>query len=459
MTNKIMLIMPPFTQDRQSMKRCLFPLGIAYLSSVLERAGLNVMPLDCIVEGYDNEYIDGNDITFGLSDDDIKRKIKCFMPNFVGVSVLISRQAENAHRICRLAKEVNSNIQTIMGGCHPSVLPNETLADPNVDHIVIGAGENALLRIINGEVSGCIIGGNVDVKKLPWPSRHLFPLEEYFKINMPTSVYSPYNRVTQIEFTRSCPFKCCFCATTNFRGAYQKRDIDDCLNEVILLKEKYKIEELDIIDSNLVVDKKWTKELLKGLKNIGISWSNAGGIWIGGLNDELLYLMKKSGCYQLSLAIESSTPRILKDVINKPSNLDMVEPIVKTCKKIGIDLHAFFVCGFPDQTKEEILNDFKFAKRMKFTSASFNIICPLPGSDIYNKYKDVLSFEDVDLRKSSIPHPEINRDEMERLVDSFNKKFNSSLLYRNPKMFIKKYITTIIRKPSFGFMKKIFNRQ
>src|SRR4030042_6119537 len=108
---------------------------------------------------------------------------------------------------------------------------------------------------------------------------------------MPTSVYSPHNRVTQIEFTRSCPFNCCFCATTQFRGRYQKRNVSDCLSEVRFLKEKFGVEELDIIDSNLIVDKKWTKELLKGIKDIGISWANPGGLWVGGLDDELLYLM------------------------------------------------------------------------------------------------------------------------------------------------------------------------
>lgn len=457
--NKVMLIMPPFTQSKQSMKRCLFPLGIGYLSGILEQKGFDVLPLDCIVEGYDTIKYNGNELTYGLSNDTIKNRIKSFMPDYVGVSVLISRQAYNAHSICKLVKEVNPRIETIMGGCHPSALPDEVISDPNVDHVVVGDGENAILKIVRGKSCGVVLGGDVDVNDVPYPARHLFPMEKYLKINMPTSVYSPHKRVTQIEFTRSCPFNCCFCATTKFRGGYKKRKIENCLDEIRYLKQIYQIEELDIIDSNLIIDKKWTKDLLTGIKDIGISWANPGGLWVGGLDDELLQLMKESGCYQLSLAIESSTPRILKDIINKPSKLEMVEPIVKMCKKIGIDLHAFFVCGFPDQSREEIINDYKFAKKMGFTSASFNIICPLPGSDIYDKYKDILSFEDVELRKSSIPHPEIGKQEMEKLVDGLNKKFNLSLLYRDPLMFIKKYIRTLIRKPSIGFMKKLFSRQ
>lgn len=458
--SKVMLVMPPFTQTKQAMKRCLFPLGLGYLSSVLEQEGFDVNVLDCIVEGYNVEtYHDNGELTFGLKDDDIKKNIQYFMPDYIGVSVLISRQAHNAHRICKIAKEINSDIQTIMGGCHASVLPNEVLQDTNVDHVVIGDGENALLGILRGEKSRIVKGGDINIKEVPWPARHLFPMEKYFEINMPTSVYSPHKRVAQIEFTRSCPFDCCFCSTTQFRGRYQKREVRDCLAETTFLKEEYGVEELDIIDSNLIVDKRWTKTLLTGIKEIGISWANAGGIWIGGLDDELLCLMKESGCYQLSLAVESSTPRILSDVINKPANIEMVGSVVKTCKKIGIDLHAFFVCGFPEQSRDEIINDYRFAKKMGFTSASFNIICPLPGSRIYEKYKDILSFDKVDLRKSSIPHPEISIEEMEKLIDGFNKKFNSSLIFRNPRVFVKKYVATVIRKRSFHLAKNLFKRQ
>ncbi|MBF0117641.1 MAG: B12-binding domain-containing radical SAM protein [Desulfobacterales bacterium] len=442
------------------MKRCLFPMGLGYLAAVLEKNGILVSVLDCIVEGYDNEkYHKNGEMTYGLEDGDILKKIRDFDPDFVGVSCLISRQAHNAHRMCKLAKEIDQKIQTIMGGCHPSVLSQVVKKDINVDHVVIGSGENAIVEIVAGNTQGIVDGGYVDVKELPWPARHLFPLEKYLKINMPTSIYSPHSRVTQIEFTRSCPFNCSFCSTTQFRGRYQKRRISDCIEEVRFLKNQYKINELDIIDSNFIVDKKWTKELLLGLKKVGISWANPGGIWLEGLDEELLQLMKDSGCYQLSLAVESSTPKILEEVINKPIDLKKVRPIVRMCRKLGIDLHAFFVCGFPEQTRKEILNDYYFAKEMGFTSASFNIICPLPGSRLYHKYSNFLDFDQVDLRKASIPHPEMTSDELVMLVDGMNKMFNSSLIYRDPFMFIKKYIATIIRKPSFHILRRLFSRQ
>jgi len=450
--------MPPFTQLKSSMKRCIVPLGIACLARVLDwHSDIEVKILDCIVEGYDNEVKDGNEITYGLSDNDIAKVIKDFNPDCIAVSNLMSRQMHNAKRVCKIAKEINSNTHVIIGGYGPSASPNETLKDKNIDTVIIGEGENVIEQIVRNRTLG-IIEGTL-VKAIPEPARYLLSMEKYLKINMPTSVFSPHNRVTQVEFTRGCPFNCCFCATTKFKGKHRKRTVTDCCNEIRQLKMVYNIEELDIIDSNFIVDRTWTIELLKVLKRLGIAWANPGGMWVEGLDEELLILMKESGCYQISLAIESSTPHILKNVIHKPLNLNSVKPIVDICNKIGIDLHAFFVCGFPEQTKEEMFNDYRFAKKMNFTSASFNIISPLPGSSIYEKYKHNLDLSDIDLKKASIPHPDISRKELEVMANQFNHRFNRSLIYRKPVVFLKKYVGTIVRKFSWKIIKNIFSRQ
>jgi len=440
------------------MKRCVFPLGIGYLATVLELKGYDVKIIDSVVEGYTEEREEENgEITFGLSDTEIEKRIKEYEPDIIGVSCLMTKQSSNAHNICRIAKKVNPKIKTIMGGTHVSALAEEVIKDKNVDCAVVGDAEETISDIIENDLRGIVESKPVNINKLPYPARHLFSMEKYIEINMPTSCYSPYKRVTQIETTRGCCFNCCFCATTRFKGNYRMRDIDSVLNEIKFLKDRYDIEELDIIDSNFILDKKRTLKLLQGIQKIGIAWSNGGGIWVGGLDEDVIKAMKKSGCYQLSLAIESSTPRILKDVINKPTRIEMVEPIVKLCKKYKIDMHAFFVLGFPEQTVDEMKNDYEFAVKMGFTSASFNIISPLPGSTIYEKYKDKLTFDKIDLRKASIPHKDILVGDLEDMVDKFNNNFNKSLKWRNPLMYFRKYVLTSIRKPKIK--KNMFRRQ
>lgn len=459
---KVMLVMPPFTQTKRAMKRCLVPMGIACLGSFLQKHGIDVELLDCIVEGYHTEVEEKDGlITYGLTKSEIKQRIKEFDPDFLGVSCLQSSQAHNAHELCKLTKEVNPNICTIMGGSHPSVFQEGVLNDSNVDHIAIGEGEKALLSIINGEKKRIVKAELTDVDTLPWPARNLLPMEKYIKINMPTSAFGLKSRTTQIETSRGCPFSCVFCCTTNYWGKkFRGKSPKNVLAEIKHVKAKYKVEELDVLDANMIVDRKRFLKVLQGLKKIGIVWANPGGMWAGGLDEESLTLMKESGCYQVTLAIENADEHMLNDIIKKPTNLSKIKPLVKHCKKIGLDTHAFFINGFPEETKEHIHRNYEFAKELDITSATFNIVQPLPGSELWNKYgPGIKDLKQVDLKYSTIPHPTIPKKEMEELVAEINKKFNSSIIYRNPRIFMRKYIKNLMRRMSFQYMRQMFRRQ
>ena len=171
---------------------------------------------------------------------------------------------------------------------------------------------------------------------------------------------------------------------------------------------------------------------------------------MGGLNEEVLDLMRQSGCYQLSFAVENANQRILHDVIHKPIKLEKIKPLVKYCHKIGIDTHAFFVTGFPEETVAEMKNNYRFARECGFTSASFHLITPYPGSDIYEQYPPE-DLERIETKSVNIHHPELSDRELEELVDSFNQKFNRSLLWRNPRRFLTKYGGNMVRRKKLSF--------
>lgn len=454
-----MLIYPPFSQPINSKKRCLVPLGIAYIAGYLREHGVDVKILDCVVEGYDNDIIKGNMKTFGLGEKEIREKISEYRPDYVGVSCLMTEQRHNAHMVCRVAKEVNSNVHTIMGGCHPSALPDDVLEHKEVDSVTIGEGELAMLNIVNGKKSGRVQENPLDIDSIPLPARDLLPVEKYIEINMPENPFSPYNRVTQMLSSRGCPFHCYFCSTVKFHGSWRGRKAEDVVEEARMLKEKYGIEEINIIDENLVADRERTVKIMKGFKELKIAWSNPGGVWVQGLDNDLLDIMKEAGCYQLTFAIETTNDYVLHKIIHKPLKLEIVEPLVKHCRKIGIDTHAFFICGFPEQTKQDMINDFEYAKKIKLDSASFNIISPFPGSDLFKDYRDKIDLENIGYTKVSIEHPEMTKEELEKMVDDFNVKFNKSLLWRRPIKYFKKYWGTALRKYSLREIPNLFRRQ
>jgi len=457
---KVMLIFPPFSQPVSARKRCLVPMGIAYIAAYLRENNVNVEILDSVVEGYENEISDGITKTFGLPIDEIKTRIEKFKPEFVGISCLMTQQFNNALNVCRAAKEVDINIHTVMGGCHPSAFHEEILNDYNeVDSVVIGEGEKAFLNIVQNNLKGAIKKDPLNIDLIPFPARDLLKMEKYLKINMPENIYSPYDRVTQIVTSRGCPFKCIFCATTQFHGDWRGRNADSVIKEAKFLKDQYDIQELNILDENFVRDRERAVMILNGLIDLDLAWSNPGGIWVAGLDNELLDLMKKSKCYQLTFPIESASPYTLKEVIHKPLKLEIVKPLVKHCKKIGIDTHAFFVCGFPHETREDIEENYNFARDVGFDSATFNIVSPLPGSRLFDQYRDSVNINDIHYTKVSIENPNVPNSDLEEMVRMQNIRFNRSLLWRDPKKFFNKYVRTALKKYSLTELPKMFSRQ
>lgn len=444
-----MLVYPPFSQPVDSKKRCLVPLGLAYIAAYLRNHGVEVAILDCVVEGYEHDEINGKVRTFGLPWEEIKKRIKRYRPQFVGVSCLMTAQRHNALKICKLVKEISWNIHTVLGGIHPSVFPKEMIRNSKVDSVVIGEGEQAMLDIVMGNLAGIVQRDILNIDDIPWPARDLLPMSKYFQINMPENIFSPNNRVTQVITSRGCPFKCSFCATTRFHGKWRGRKFEDVIEEIKYLIDHYSIDEVNFIDENLVVDKTRTENLMHRLKPLKIAWSNPGGIWIGGLDNYILKLMKESGCYQLTFPVESSNERILKDVINKPLDPDIVKPLVDMCHKLKIDVHAFFIEGFPEQTKQDMINDYHYAKKINFDSVTFLIITPLPGSCIYEKYKDNVDLDNINYIYSTIPHPTMSAAEIESTVHMMNVRFNKRWKWRHPIKFIRKYIL-LPRKKMFS---------
>ena len=118
--SRVMLILPYCTIIKSSLKRCFLPFGIAYIGGVLERSGeVEVSLLDAAVEGYYHERPDderGEFITYGLTQEEVKQRIKEFSPDMVGVSCSLSSQIKNVCQICRGVKEVSQEIITVVGG-------------------------------------------------------------------------------------------------------------------------------------------------------------------------------------------------------------------------------------------------------------------------------------------------------------------------------------------------------
>ena len=144
---RVLLVQPPMILSKSEIPQVSPPLGLAYIASVLRKHSHTVEIFDSVIQEPHGHHL-GENIHLGADWDSIYSKISSYNPEIVGISSMFTCQAECMHQVARLVKGVDASIVTITGGAHPSALPAETIKDENVDFVVIGEGEDIVLRLV-----------------------------------------------------------------------------------------------------------------------------------------------------------------------------------------------------------------------------------------------------------------------------------------------------------------------
>ena len=486
---RVLLIAPNLKGMDDGVNRIQPSLGLMLIASMLLKHGHIIKIHDSGLEGWDNrKLIDAKKkkIQVGQSDEGIAKVISDFSPDIVGVSVLFSNFLDSAHNIARITKKVNKNIKVILGGNHisnavidygfssdkKSNLPDfiEDLEDENFDFAMIGEGETPMVQLVetiinNGDVSKVVglvkkIGhkkyiinntsAKHDLSLLPRPARHLVDMEAYFKIGAFQSAKSKSKRVLSVMCSRGCPEKCTFCTTPQMWGANIRwRSTEHIMEEIREDSKQYNIGEIQFLDDTITLHKPHLYSLCDGLEKLGIPWCTPNGTKVNYHLKEQKYMyqrMHDSGCYQISLAVESGNQKVLDDLIKKNLQLKTVYPAIEKAKKAGMLVHTLWILGYPGETYEEMLQTIEFAKKSGADSYSFAILNPLPGTPIYRKViKENLwwenrSMDDMLYRSSLVKVDGFSGpEEFEKFVNESNVKVNLLLKERDLERFKYKY--------------------
>lgn len=422
MVSKIILVIPNYNWDKDG-KDCnesnilwhFIPYNLCLLAAVLERENrYEIKVIDALAEA--------------LSIEEFENRIRDEQPDFVGISVLMDFYSYTGHMAAKIVKKINSNIITALGGVHATANPELNVQDRNYDYVMCGEGEEMLpqlLCFINGvqkEVpkgvwyirSGQIInGGRADLisnlDDYPLPAYHLIDYSQYSmraeRKSLDGPAAYPYARILT---SRGCPYNCCFCQVDKIAGRkFRPRSARNILSEIDWLVRTYGVKSLIFDDDNLLTDRKRAIEIFKNLEKYKLSWKMiATAAFL--LDDELIELMKKSGCVYVDIAIESGTERILHEIIKKPLKLEKAVAVTRKLKEEGIYVAANFIIGFPGETWEEIRQTIKFAEELNADYIKLFNAVPLPGTRLYEMAKEqgalVKNFhsENVNWRNASI---------------------------------------------------------
>jgi len=478
---RVMLIFPPVFDVRYHETIIHPPMGVAALAAYV-RNEVEVTILDTLAEGaYNRELINSKIELVGLPYDEIIERVRRYQPDLVGISCIYSNQFASAAELARRIKiEIAPEIVVTTGGTHPSFLPEKSMAAAPLDYVVQGEGELTFLDLIRAHnrgagiehLDGLAYRTNGDIKvnpkvrlienldDLPLPARDLLPIQLYWKINFPPVLHYRKRRNMVLYTSRGCPYLCSYCASCHHWGRkYRTRSVSSVLAEIRILRDTYGVEELKFGDDNLITPRKRAVELFQGMISEGLTmpWNAPNGVALWALDEDLVALMKKSGCYHVTLPVESGDQRMLTTIMNKPLKLEHTRKAARLVRKYGLVSTGYIILGAPGETHESIANTVRFVRELKLDYIFPFIYIPLPGSDLWQVCLDKgYVFDDVDFESAnnffhySLNREEVSGAELEKIQRRLYLTNNVLMLpFRNPRWFFEYHTRLIRERPHF----------
>jgi len=354
--------------------------GLCLLSACAKQAGHDVRLIDLRrLKGWE----------------DFCSKIKEYQPQVVGATMM-SVDFEPAVKCLRLVKEADRGIKTVVGGPHPSIMPEELLGLPEIDYIITGEGEISFVRLLDDIKNGrhpsekIIAGEPADLDHLPCGDRDLFGIGE-----QPWWLTDKTPFVTIIA-GRGCIYNCSFCQPAErkiFGKKVRRRSVDNVLAELRLLRDRYHFQSFMFHDDCLIENQAWVREFCVKYAEQGFNqeFICQGRADIICKHPDLIKDMKNAGLVGIIIGFESGNQRIL-NFLRKGVTVEQNYRAAAICKELDVRIQANYMLGIPTETREEVLDTLRMIETIQPKLYSQSVYTPAPGSDLfeYCKQHDLL---------------------------------------------------------------------
>lgn len=384
---------------------------MAYLAAVLRK------------EGFEVDLIDS---TFWVKPlDKYRRAFREKKFDLVGISCM-TLMVKDAFEVARLAKEANPRCVVVMGGPHPTIMPQHVFSCPNVDAVALGEGERTIVELAK-------LGGDYtkvpsmayreegklrltpprspikDLDEVPFPAWELLPMDLYIKHWYQLDAVSFGLKGTNILGSRGCPFNCTYCQPALrkiFGPILRKRSPKNIIAELEELKRRYGIQGFMWLDDTFTIDRGWVRKVCKALidADLRLVW---GCNFRADFSDfDLLEMMKRAGLRVLHVGIETASQRILNEVYKKRITIEGARRLIKEAKRMGLKVRGYFMLGAPTESLNEALSTVWLAALLPLDDATFSITTPLPGTHLYQMTKHLIArpIEEFDYYRCPVYH-------------------------------------------------------
>jgi radical SAM superfamily enzyme YgiQ (UPF0313 family) len=312
--------------------------------------------------------------------------------------------------VIKLVKILNSEAQygfpkIVLGG--PDITYNqENYLKTGAHYLVIGEGEQTMTELylaISQEknipkVNGIAYLENKQIVKtsprekikdlsmLPLPNREGININRYLQVWKENHGRSSMTVSTQ----RGCPYTCKWCSTAVYGQSYRRRPANLVVEELAMLNKKYNPDTIWFVDDVFTVSHKWIKSFHKEVKRQGVNIPFECITRAERLNDEILQLLKESGCYRIWIGAESGSQRII-DAMDRRVDVNVVKDAIIKTNSIGIETGTFIMLGYPGEDEKDIDKTIDYLKKSNPTHFTITIAYPIKGTSLYSEIeKDII---------------------------------------------------------------------
>ena len=377
---KRILLVKPSGRKGLSFSFDLIPIGLEYIAAYLKDAVDQVHIVDIELENRKFQDI-----------------INYYNPDLIGITLSATEHNQGLH-LAKIAKK--NNIPTVVGGYHPTSVPDLMLSHPQIDAVIRGEGEVTMKEIVETGSFENVLGisykknGKIihnaqrpqieNLDTIPFPARHL---RQY--------PYKSQDRVTDcdvIVMSRGCNGLCSFCCEPSMsQGCLRNRSPENVLKEILEMSKYHKRKPVNVMfaDPNFMGNPKHVDRLCDLLMEHDLNMEFCALVRADAMatRPQLVKKMCQVGIRRFEMGIESPNVKDLKSTKKGVTNRVHGEA-VRNIRENGGRAGGTFVIGLPDQTEEEIRTFPTYAKEIGLTGAAFGIATPFPGTDFYKEIDD-----------------------------------------------------------------------
>lgn len=410
------------------------PLSVAYLAGSLAAAGHRVDVIDAVGEAIDSLHPGYRPeiLVNGLSVAEIVDRIAADS-QFVGISCIFSHEWPLVRTLIAAIAARFPALPIVLGGEHATAVPELCLQEsPALTACAIGEGEETVVELVEAfagarslaDVSGIVYRDTGEIRRtaprarirevdrIPLPRWDLTPIDRYLDGGHSFGV--DRGRTMALLATRGCPYRCTFCSSPHmWTTRYSTRDPVAVVDEIEDYVARYRVENIDFYDLTSIVRRDWILEFCRQIERRGLrlTWQLPSGTRSEALDEPVLQAMYRAGCRNVTYAPESGSPRTLES-IKKKVVLAHLEESMGAAVRVGLNVKANILIGFPDETTDELRATMRFILRMARAGVhdvSVWTFSPYPGSELFDRlrgegrlprldddyYASLLSYSDV----------------------------------------------------------------